>query len=55
MYKINAQSLRLFDLYRDVNYAHRASANLLQNKNVTASTLCQGLAGWNPGYIPSTL
>ena len=32
-YKLNAQSLRLFGLHRDVNDAHRASANRLQNKN----------------------
>ena len=33
LYKLNAQSLRLFGLYRDVNDAHRAGANRLQNKN----------------------
>ena len=32
-YKLNAQSLRLFGLLRDVNDAHRAGANRLQNKN----------------------
>ena len=32
-YKLNAQSLRLFGLHRDVNDAHRAGANRLQNKN----------------------
>ena len=32
-YKLNAQSLRLFGLHSDVNDAHRASANRLQNKN----------------------
>ena len=31
-YKLNAQSLRLFGLQRDVNDAHRAGANRLQNK-----------------------
>ena len=31
-YKLNAQSLRLFGLHRDVNDAHRGSANRLQNK-----------------------
>ena len=31
-YKFNAQSLRLFGLHRDVNDAHRAGANRLQNK-----------------------
>ena len=31
-YKLNAQSLRLFGLHRDVNDAHRAGANRLQNK-----------------------
>ena len=34
-YKLNAQSLRLFGLHRDVNDAHRASANRLQNKTNT--------------------
>ena len=29
----NAQSLRLFGLHRDVNDAHRAGANRLQNNN----------------------
>ena len=32
-YKLNAQSLRLFGLHSDVNDAHRAGANRLQNKN----------------------
>ena len=32
-YKLNAQSLRLFGLHRDVNDAHRAGANRLQNKH----------------------
>ena len=32
-YKLNAQSLRLFGLHRDVNDAHRSGANRLQNKN----------------------
>ena len=32
-YKLNAQSPRLFGLHRDVNDAHRAGANRLQNKN----------------------
>ena len=31
-YKLNAQSLRLFGLHSDVNDAHRAGANRLQNK-----------------------
>ena len=31
-YKVNAQSLRLFGLHRDVNDAHRAGANHLQDK-----------------------
>ena len=31
-YKLNAQSLRLFGLHRDVNDAHRAGENRLQNK-----------------------
>ena len=34
-YKLNAQSLRLFGLHRDVNDAHRAGANRLQNKKQT--------------------
>ena len=39
-YKLNAQSLRLFGLHRDVNDAHRAGANRLQNKkNKTTSTV----------------
>ena len=33
-YKLNAQSLRLFGLHRDVNDAHLAGANRLQNKLV---------------------
>ena len=32
-YKLNAQSLSLFGLHRDVNDAHRASANRLQKQN----------------------
>ena len=32
-YKLNAQSLRLFGLHRDMNDAHRAGAKRLQNKN----------------------
>ena len=31
-FKFHAQTLRLFDLHRDVNDAHRAGANRLQNK-----------------------
>ena len=31
-YKLNAQSLRLFGLHKDVNDAHRAGANRLQTK-----------------------
>ena len=31
-HKLNAQSLRLFGLHSDVNDAHRAGANRLQNK-----------------------
>ena len=34
-YKLNAQSLRLFGLHRDVNDAHRACANRLQNKTTS--------------------
>ena len=32
-YKLNAQYLRLFGLHSDVNDAHRAGANRLQNRN----------------------
>ena len=32
-HNLNAQSLRLFGLHRDVNDAHRAGANRLQNQN----------------------
>ena len=39
-YKLNAQSLRLFGLHRDVNDAHRAGANRLQNK--TNHGKCEG-------------
>ena len=35
-YKLNAQSLRLFGLHRDVNDAHRAGANRPQNKQQTS-------------------
>ena len=43
-YKLNAQSLRLFGLHGDVNDAHRAGANRLQNKNkqITNSGLTPG-------------
>ena len=34
-HKLNAQSLRLFGLHRDVNDAHRAGANRLQNNKQT--------------------
>ena len=36
-YKLNAQCPRLFGLHSDVNDAHRAGANRLQNKNKTSS------------------
>ena len=39
-HKLNAQSLRLFGLHSDVNDAHRAGANRLQNKKTES-----------PGYI----
>ena len=46
-YKLNAQSLRLFGLHRDVNDAHRAGANRLQNK--TNKTQVWNAAGiWPP-------
>ena len=35
-YKLNAQSLRLFGLHRDVHDAHRAGANRLQNKQTVS-------------------
>ena len=38
-YKLNAQSLRLFGLHRDVNDAHRAGANRLQNKKNVRHTV----------------
>ena len=38
-YKLNAQSLRLFGLHRDVNDAHRAGANRLKNKQKNALAL----------------
>ena len=39
-YKLNAQSLRLFDLHRDVNDAHRAGANRLKNnKQISKDTV----------------
>ena len=34
-YKLHAQSLCLFGLHNDVNDAHRAGANRLQNKTKT--------------------
>ena len=34
-YRLNAQYLRLFGLHRDVNDAHRAGANRLQNKKTS--------------------
>ena len=40
-YKLNAQSLRLFGLHRDVNDAHRVGANRLKNKNKTQCCPCQ--------------
>ena len=40
-YKLNAQSLRLFGLYSDVNDAHRAGAKRLQNKQRLYSGLDQ--------------
>ena len=37
-YKLDAQSLRLFCLHRDVNDAHRAGSNRLQNKTKPKTT-----------------
>ena len=60
----NAQSLRLFGLHRDVNDAHRAGANRLQNKQKQTSSLSptslvllssssrRSTAGWYTGYEP---
>ena len=42
-YKLNAQSLRLFGLHRDMNDAHRAGANRLQNKQI--ASLEKGMTG----------
>ena len=36
-YKLHAQFLRLFSLHDDVNDAHRAGANRLQNKQTTST------------------
>ena len=44
-YRLNAKSLRLFGLHRDVSDAHRAGANRLQNK---AKTKC-----WTRSYTSS--
>ena len=38
-YKLNAQSLRLFGPHTDVNDAHRAGANCLQNKQTSKRTM----------------
>ena len=51
-YKLHAQSLRLFGLHRDVNDAHRAGANRLENKNkqtissVSTEQLRIGVEDW---------
>ena len=39
-YKLNAQSLRLFGLHSDVNDAHPAWANRLQNKTTPSEKTC---------------
>ena len=41
-YKLNAQSLRLFGLHRDVNDAHRAGANRLQNTKKQIKMMTKG-------------
>ena len=41
--KLNAQCLRLFRLHGDVNDAHRAGANRLQNKKTIAAHKNHGL------------
>ena len=38
-YKLIAQSLRLFGLHSDVNDAHRAGANRLQNQKQTTQQI----------------
>ena len=40
-YKLNAQSLRLLGLHSDVNDAHRAGANRLQNKQNFVVVSCR--------------
>ena len=47
-YKLNAQSLRLFGLHSDVNDAHRAGANRLQNKNKQHSLVTSHNPTWRP-------
>ena len=39
LYKLNAQSLRLFGLHRDANVTHRASANRLRNKKTNKQVM----------------
>ena len=51
-HKLNAQSLRLFGLHRDVNDVHRAGANRLQNKQKTIHPIWGGsvLTGEEPPH-----
>ena len=42
--KLNAQSLRLFGLHSDVNDAHRAGANRLQNEQNEARATASAVA-----------
>ena len=54
-YKLNAQSLRLFGLHSDVNGAHRAGANRLQNNKQTKHMFSEAsLAEWREGRLPHT-
>ena len=56
-YKLNAQSLRLFGLHRDVNDAHRAGANRLQKqkkqKNSSNADICKKAEFYNASGIPA--
>ena len=54
-YKLNAQSLRLFGLHRDVNDAHRAGANRLQKqtKNSSNADICKKAEFYNTSGIPA--
>ena len=49
-YKLNAQSLRLFGLHSDLNDAHRAGANRLQNKTTKLLTDVTRMASASPHW-----